>query len=328
MPTNLPPEYYEAEKLYKSAQTPDEKIARLEEMISTIPKHKGTDHLRADLRRKLAKMKESAATRKKTSTSVSPYNIDKEGAGQVVVLGPPNVGKSALVAALTNATPEVSEAPYSTWTPTPGMMLVDNVQVQLIDTPPLNREYMDPEMLNLIRRADLILLVLDLQTDPDRQLEEAVDILEGYRIIPLHRQHLHDMQIGKAFKPLLVLANKCDDEDSVEVYELFCQLADDEWVCLPVSTATSRNLEQMKQRVFEMLGVIRIYSKAPGREPDMTAPFVMKAGSTLEEFAGKIHQDFLENLAFARVWGSTAFEGQMVQRDYVLHDEDIVELRI
>ena len=328
MPTNLPPEYYEAEKLYKDAQTPDEKITRLEEMISTIPKHKGTDHLRADLRRRLAKMKESASTRRKTSTSVSPFNIDKEGAGQVVVLGLPNVGKSALVAALTNATPEVSEVPYSTWTPTPGMMMYENDQIQLIDTPPLNREYMDPELFNLIRRADLLMLVLDLQTDPDHQLEEAIDILEGYRIIPIHRQHLHDMQIGKSFKPLLVLANKCDDESSVDVYDLFCQLADDEWDCLPVSAFTSRNLEKLKRGVFELLGVIRIYSKAPGKEPDLTAPFVMKKGSTLEEFAGKIHQDFLENLAFARVWGSSMFDRQVVHRDYVLHDEDIVELRI
>lgn len=328
MPTNLPPEYYEAEKLYKSAQTPDEKIARLEEMISTIPKHKGTDHLRADLRRRLAKMKESAATRKKTSTSVSPFNIDKEGAGQVVVLGTPNVGKSALVNALTNATPEVSEAPFSTWSPTPGMMHVENVQIQLIDTPPLNRDYLDPELLNMIRRADILLLVLDLQTDPDRQILEAINILEEYRIIPLHRQPQHEMHIGKVFIPLLVTANKCDDESYVEVYELFCELADEEWECLPVSAMTSRNLEALKYRLFEMLGVIRIYSKAPGEDPDFSAPFIMKAGSTVEEFAGKIHQDFLKNLSFARVWGSSLFEGQMVQRDYVLHDEDIVELRI
>lgn len=328
MPTNLPPEYFEVEKLYKAAQTNEEKILRLEELISTIPKHKGTDHLRADLRRRLAKLKEAAATRKKAGTSISPYNIDKEGAGQIVVVGMPNVGKSALVVALTNATPEVSEAPFSTWTPTPGMMKVDNVQIQLIDTPPLNREYLDPEMLNLIRRADMLLLVIDLQADPDRQLKEAIDILGEYRIFPKKLEHLHEMRLGKTFVPILVVANKCDDEGYVELFDLFCQLSEKEWDCLPVSAVSSRNLEQLKWRVFEALDIIRIYSKAPGNEPDMSTPFVMKRGATVEEFAGKIHQDFLKNLSFARVWGSSMFDGQMVQRDYVLEDEDIVELRI
>jgi ribosome-interacting GTPase 1 len=328
MPTNLPPEYFEAETLYKEAQTPDEKVARLEEMISTIPKHKGTDHLRADLRRRLAKLKEAAQTRKKSGGTVSPFVINKEGAGQVVVLGPPNVGKSALLVALTNASPEVSEAPFSTWTPTPGMLHYENVQIQLIDTPPLNRDYMDPEMLNLIRRADLLLLVLDLQTDPDRQLEESIQILEEHRIIPDHRRDQHDSIIGKSFIPLLVLANKCDDEETVEVYELFCEIMDHEWNCLPVSASSGRNLEMLRRRVFKELGVMRIFSKAPMAEPDRSTPYIMKEGSTLEEFARKIHKDFYENLAFARVWGSSLFDGQMVQRDYVLQDGDVVELRI
>jgi len=328
MPTNLPPDYFEAETLYKEAQTPDEKVARLEEMISTIPKHKGTDHLRADLRRRLAKLKEAAQTRKKSGGTVSPFVIDKEGAGQIVFIGPTNAGKSALLDALTNASPEVSEAPFSTWTPTPGMLLYENVQIQLIDTPPLNRDYMDPEMLNLIRRADLVLLVLDLNTNPDLQLEDSIQILEEQRIIPEHRRDQHESIIGKSFKPLLVLANKCDDEGSVEIYELFCEMMGHEWSCLPVSATSGRNLEMLKRRLFNDLGIIRIYSKAPMAEPDRSAPYIMKEGSTLEEFARKIHKDFYEKLAFARVWGSSLFDGQMVQRDYVLQDEDVVELRI
>jgi len=328
MPTNLPPEYYEAEKLYKEAQTTEEKIARLEEMMSTIPKHKGTDHLRADYRRRLAKLKEAFRTRKKSGGMVSPFVIDKEGAGQIVLIGTANTGKSALLTALTNATPEVSEAPFSTWTPTPGMMQYENVQIQLIDTPPLNRDYVDPEMYNLVRRADIIVIVLNLQTNPDSQLQEVIEILEEHYIIPSHREHLHESKIGKAFKPILVLANKCDDESSVEVYDLFCELMEHEWDCLPVSAKSRRNLEAFKKYIFEMLSIIRIYSKAPNAEPDRSAPFVMKSGSTVEEFARKIHKDFYDNLAFARVWGSSLFDGQMVQRDYVLQDEDVVELRI
>ena len=153
MPTNLPPEYFEVEKRYKAARSPAEKAETLEELIGTIPKHKGTDKLRADLRRRLAKLKDSAAQSKKgTSRQESAYHIDKEGAGQVVVIGAPNVGKSALVRAVTNATPEVADFPFTTWAPTPGMMPYENTQFQLIDTPPLNRDYVEPDLMDLIKR--------------------------------------------------------------------------------------------------------------------------------------------------------------------------------
>jgi len=328
MPTNLPPEYFEAEARYRAAQSAAEKIVLLEELISTIPKHKGTDKLRADLRRRLSKLKSSVQTRKGVSRHESPFHIDKEGAGQVAVVGPPNTGKSALVAALTNATPQVSPAPFTTWTPTPGMMAVENIQVQLIDTPPLNREYVKPELLDLIRRVDLILLVVDLLTDPVQQIEDAIAILEENRIVPLRLRDRHAERRRLTFVPLLVLANKCDDEDADEVFEIFLELLDDDWPVLPVSAVTSRNLERLKQAVYERLGIIRVYSKAPGREPDLSAPFVLKKGGTVEELAGKVHQDFYKNLKAARVWGSGVFDGQLVGRDHVLHEGDVVELRM
>jgi len=187
MPTNLPPDALQAEKRYREAETLEDRIATLEVYIGLIPKHKGTDHLRADLRRQLSKLKASAQSGKKTTRQDSAFRIDREGAGQVAIVGVTNVGKSCLVAALTNAAPEVSDAPYTTWEPTPGMMLVDNVQVQLIDLPPLSRDYVEPELLSLIRRSDLILLVLDVQTQPVQQLEESIAILEEHRIVPLHR---------------------------------------------------------------------------------------------------------------------------------------------
>jgi ribosome-interacting GTPase 1 len=180
MPTNLPPEYFEAEKRYRAAQSAADKIARLEELMGTIPKHKGTDKLRADLRRRLSKLKEAAQAKKQPGRQESVYHIEKEGAGTVIVSGPPNVGKSALVAALTNATPEVSEAPFTTWEPTPGMMPMEDIQIQLIDTPPLNRDFVEPQLMDLIRRSDLLLLVVDLQTDPLGQLEDSVSFLRAH----------------------------------------------------------------------------------------------------------------------------------------------------
>lgn len=328
MPTNLPPEAVEAEQRYRAAKSVAEKIACLEEFISTIPKHKGTDKLRADLRRRLSKLKSAAPSQKRTSRQDSAFRIDKEGAGQVVVVGPTNVGKSALVATLTNATPEVADSPFTTWRPTPGMMPVENIQIQLVDTPPLNRDYVEPELLDLIRRSDLILLVVDLRADPVQQLEDTIALLQEHRIVPRHLKDRYIEQRHLTFVPLLVLVNKNDDEDSDEDFEIFCELLEDDWPLLPVSATTNRNLERLKQVVFERLEIIRVYSKPPGKDPDLSAPFVLEKGSTLADFAGKVHQDFFEKLTAARVWGSAVYDGQMVGRDHVLHDGDVVELRI
>jgi len=185
MPTNLPPQYYDVEKKYRAATTPEEKTAALEEMLSTIPKHKGTDKLRADLRRKLSKLRDVSQARTSVGKRLTAYHIDREGAGQVVVIGPANTGKSSLVAACTNAEPEVAEYPYTTWDPTPGMMPFENIQIQLVDTPPLNRSFVESELLDLIRKSDLILLVVDLQTDPVQQLEDTIAFLQKHRIVPL-----------------------------------------------------------------------------------------------------------------------------------------------
>ena len=327
MPLNLPAEAIEAQHRYRDAETVEDKVSTLEEYISLIPKHKGTDHLRADLRKKLSKLKNAAQTRKKSGKQVSVYHIDKEGIGQVVLVGQPNVGKSALVVALTNATPEVAEYPFTTWTPTPGMMEFKNVQVQLIDLPPLNEDFVEPEMLNLIRRADLILLIVDLQGFPIEQLEDSLAILESNRILPIQLCDQPYEGRRPTFVPMLVLANKCDDEHCDQDFEVLCELLEGELPIFPVSATTGHNIEQMQQAVFEQLDVIRIFSKPPGQEPNYSAPFVLEKGGTVGEFAAKVHQDFAKNLKSARVWGSATHDGQMVGRDHVLHDRDVVELK-
>ena len=328
MPTNLPPEYYQVEERYKAAQTDEEKIELIEEMLSTIPKHKGTDHLRADYRRRLSKLKETAQSQKKTGGHTSAFSIGKEGAGQIAVVGHANTGKSTLVAQNTNATPEVSASPFSTWQPTPGMMMIDNIQVQLIDTPPLNRDYLEPEMLQMIRHADMILLMVDVEADLLTQLEEAAKLLIENRIIPLHLKEQYPER-GNKYIPAFVLVNKCDQVEDDEDYKVFCELLDIKWPCMPIATATGRNLDKLKARIIADLQVIRVYSKAPGQEIDASAPFTLTQGSTLADFARKVHKDFYVNLKTARLWGSSAdFDGQMVSREHILQDGDIVELRI
>ena len=328
MPANLPPDYFEAEKRYREANTPREKVACLEEMLTIMPKHKGTDKLRADLRKRISKLKDASRSKKGLSKRESAFSIDKEGAGQVVVLGPANVGKSALVTSLTNANPEVADFPLTTWKPTPGMMPVGNIQIQLVDTPPLNRDYLEPELLDLIRRADLILLMVDLQTDPVQQLEDTVALLDEHRIVPLRFKERYAEVRGLTFIPFLVLANKNDDENTGENYEIFRELLEDDWPMVPISVTSRRNLDEMKRILIQRLEIIRVYSKAPGKSADMSSPFVLKRGSTVEDFAGKVHKDFTNQLKVAKVWGEAVFDGQKVQRDHVLQDGDIVELNI
>jgi ribosome-interacting GTPase 1 len=328
MPTNLPPNYFKIEEEYRAAKTSEEKISLLEEMMSVVPKHKGTDHLRADLRRKIAKLKDSAQVQKKTGRQKSVFHIDKEGAGQVAVIGPANVGKSSLVAALTNATPEVAVYPFTTWVPTPGMMSFENIQVQLIDTPPLNADRVEPELINLIRRADLMLLMVDLQAFPIEQLESTIAFLEERRIVPEHLKEQYTGERRATFIPLLVLVNKNDDESTDGDFEVLCELLEGDWPLIPISVETGRNIEGMKQAVFEKLDIIRVYSKPPGKEPDFSRPFVLKKDSAVEEFAGRVHKDFRDQLKSARVWGSAAHDGLMVKRDHILQDGDVVELRI
>ncbi len=324
MPANLPPDYFEAERLFREAESTREKISRLEDLIRTVPKHKGTDRLRADLRRKLSALKREP--RSKSSTRrVSAFAIRREGAGQVVLVGPPNVGKSALLDALTNATPLIADSPFTTWEPMPGMMAYQDVQIQLVDTPPLNAEYIDPGLLDLIRRADLVLLVVDVQGDPIGQLEESVALLAEHRIHPEQKRDELGPEAG-TYVPMLVLANKCDDESCEELFILFTALLEDEWPMLQVSATTGRHLDLLRERVFEALGIMRVYSKAPGEPPDMVAPYTLPQGSTVAEMAAKVHRDFYENLKTARVWGANVYDGQMVSRDHLLSDGDVVEL--
>jgi ribosome-interacting GTPase 1 len=329
MPTNLPPEYFAVEHRYKEAGTPEEKAAALEELIGTIPKHKGTDKLRADLRKKLSKLKAAAQSKKGVSKHESLFLISHEGAGQVAVIGSANTGKSAFVAAVTHATPEVEAFPFSTWKPTPGMMPFKDIQIQLIDTPPLDREYLEPDLFDLIRRADMALIVVDIQGAPVDQLMHTAQTLVAHKIIPAPLSTSeHAEQRGMINKPCLVLLNKNDDADTDENIDIFCALLDKEWPYIAASTQTGRNLDTLKRELFERLRIMRIYSKAPGKKPDLDAPFVLKQGSTVEEFAGKVHQDFVRNLKAARVWGIGVYDGQHVQHDHVLHDGDIVELHM
>lgn len=328
MPANLPPAYLEAEKRYREAKTPEARVEVLEEMLTIVPKHKGTDKLRADLRRRISKFKDQALHKKGVSKKKIAFLIDKEGAGQVVVLGPPNAGKSALIDILTNASPEVADFPHTTHKPTPGMVPYEDIQFQLVDTPPITRDYIDPLMADLIRRADIVVILLDLYADPLRQFEDIIYILQALRIFPENAPIPEDLNKNPFIKKMFVVANKMDKLEDEEDFEIFLELAEMKLPCLGISARTGKNLMSFVEKLYELSEIIRVYTKAPGKEPDMKSPFVIPRESTLEDMAGKIHKDFVEKLKHAKIWGKSVRDGQMVQKDYVMQDGDVVEMHI
>ncbi len=323
MPANLTPDYLAAEKNFRQAKTPLEKIACLEEMLAVMPKHKGTDHLRADLRTKIAKLTQSLD--KKTATQRATMMIEKAGAAQVAVIGLPNSGKSQIVASLTKATPTVAAYPYTTHSAVPGMMIYENVQIQLIDTPPLGEQPPEWWLLNIIRRADGLLVVVDLSNDPAAQLESVTAKLEEKRIRMGPAEEAADEDAPVNYKKTLVVGNKSDIDIGGEGFRALQESCGERLPIIAISAVSGR-LDALRLRVFEVLDIIRVYTKTPGGKPDMTDPIILDRGSTMEAAATAVHKDFARKMKYARIWGSGKFDGVMASRDHVLQDGDIIEL--
>ena len=313
MPANLPPQYFEAEKNFRSAKNPAEKIAALEEMLAIMPKHKGTDHLRAELRSRIAKLTQLAA--KKSATQRASMVIEKEGAAQIIVIGLPNAGKSQLVASITNASPTVAEYPFTTRSATPGMMQFENIQIQLIDTPPLTPQSIEWWLPHMIRRADIILVVVDLTAAPSAQIEAIIEQLENRKI-----------EIGQ--NKLLITGNKLDLGNASENYTALKNKYGERFSVIAISAKEGTGLEELKHEIYRVLDIIRVYTKAPGKKPDFTDPIVLDRGSTLEDAAAAVHKDFRAKLKYARLWGSGKHDGVMAKRDHILQDGDVIELHL
>jgi ribosome-interacting GTPase 1 len=327
VPTNLPPQYFEAEKVYRQAKSPAEKVEALETMLAVMPKHKGTDHLKADLRARIARLTQEAQRQSGGATRAQLYEVRKEGAGQVALVGLPNVGKSALLDALTDASPKVADYPYTTQLPQPAMMPVDNVNVQLVDLPPIVADATLPWHRALIRQADLLLLVVDLSGDPLDEWATMLNELRRMRIEPVPPGSEPDESVETIQKPSLLVATKADRPDAADVLELLELDVDGRLPVLAVSATDGRGLEALRRRALAALDVIRVYTKPPGKPADRSKPFVLKRGSTIEELADLIHHELRENLKYALLWGASGkFGGQRISRHHQLDDEDVVEL--
>jgi len=326
MPANLPPQYFEAEKRLRLAKNPADKIVVLEEMLAIMPKHKGTDHLRAELRKKIARLTEAAE--KKLATKRASVLIVKEGAAQVVVIGLPNTGKSQLVCSVTNASPTVAEYPFTTQNAIPGMMEFENIQIQLIDTPPLVPQAIDFWLPPLLRRADALLIMVDLANAPEEQMEAITKQLENMRIIIGDVGAKEDSGFITWHKKALIIGNKLDLDNAKQNYAALKNKYGEQFPVIAISAKEGVGLEELKLKIYQLLDIIRVYTKAPGQKPDFTDPIILQRGSRLEDAAAVVHKDFAAKLKYARIWGSGKHDGIMAKRDHILQDGDIIELHL
>ncbi len=331
MPANLPPQYYELEREFKAERDPREKLRLAKELLAMMPKHKGTDKLQADMKSKIAKLTKQIEGGQKSHgvRTSSPHDyIEKEGAGQIVLIGPPNAGKSSLLESLTNAKPMVAEYPYTTREPMTGMMEFENIQLQLIDTPPISDEVYENYMSNLVRNADLVCLVCDLE-DPNMlvRTKYIIDKLDEKRIV-LKAEVTEEPEDPRfSYKKTIICAHKEFEDESGEkrgrletMFPGFAMVA--------TSIIDEESLARFKRTIFNALGIIRIYTKHVGHEVELVDPVILPVGGTVEDAATSIHKDFAQKLKFAKIWGQGKFDGQRVQRDYQLADGDIVEFHI
>ncbi len=329
MPANLTPQYLNAEKRYKEAKTIPEKVILLEEMLAVIPKHKGTEKLQRDIKTKLSKFKKQTFKKDSAAKRGPTYFVQKEGAGQVVLIGHPNTGKSQLLANLTNANPVVAPYVYTTRTTQQGMMPFKNINIQLVDTPPVYDNFMDTWMPAIIRYADIVLLISDLSSpDPMNQIQDIMDILNKNNICLCGKLSDIINDEGKLTKKTIIVCNKDESTETGKNYKIIEELYNKEFSLINVSASENKNLDILKEEIYRNLNILRIFSKMPGKKTDFNDPFVFRKGTTLIEVAKSIHKDFENNFKFARIWGGGKYDGQKVQKDYIINDEDIIEFHI
>jgi len=324
MPANLTPEFEKAQQQFCEAKTIEERIAALQQMLAVVPKHNGTEKLQADIKRRLSQLRRDAQ-KAPVRKGPDPFHIPKSGAGQVVLIGLPNTGKSSLLAAVTDAEVKVADYPFTTVLPQPGMWTTDDVQIELIDTPPLTAEHVPSGLMGTIRNADVVGIVVEAGDSALDQAETVLGVLRNrglaIRSVPANQINRTDPSLRSG----LIIANKADlaGADTVESLKaLYSGTLD----VLAVSAQTRTGLGELFKRLWELLAMIRVYSKEPGKPADLHKPFTLPIGSTVADLARLIHRELPETMKFARLWGHGRFNGQQVPKTELLHDCDIVEI--
>jgi len=338
MPANLTPDYKKAEAAYKAATDPRERLTCLKDMLRTIPKHKGTEHLRADIKTRIKEFTEDIATAKKTGARGGPPTVVRpEGAAQVALVGPPNTGKSALHSRLTGSHSETGPYPFATRFPSPGMLQVNDVSIQLVDLPSISPDHPIPWIGNAIQTADAAAFVIDLScAGCVEQVVLAHQILEDRKIVltshwPADGEpEWDDDRMPDPFTtvlPTVLVANKSDlltdIDDELEILE---ELAGLDYPTLITSAETGEGLDEIGPWLFDRLGIVRVHTKIPGAPADGGRPFTLRVGQTVGDVAMLVHREIAATLKYARIWGTGSFDGQQVGRDHPVRDGDVIEL--
>jgi ribosome-interacting GTPase 1 len=330
MAVNLTPQYLEAEAEYKRARTAAERLECLKKMWSLVPKHKASEKLQAELKTKLSAAREEVEhERKSPKKGGVSYKIPRQGAGQVLLVGAPNAGKSRILTRLTRATSEVAPYPFTTREPHAGMMDWEDVRVQLIDTPPVTADFLEGYLSSLVRAGDGCVLVVDLGDDEGPFAAEAVvEHLAKVKTVLTGQPPADNPDPSIAYIKTLLAANKSALPGAADRLEVVREMFESRFPIHVLDAESGAGLEDLRNAIYRMLQVIRVYSKKPGKPPDMEAPFTCPAGSTVLQLAEIVHRDFGDKLKSARIWGTGVFDGQTVTRDHVLHDKDVVELHV
>jgi hypothetical protein len=229
---------------------------------------------------------------------------------------------------MTHAFSEVGDYSFTTQKPIPGMTKFENIQIQLVDTPPVQMDHIEPGFPNLIRNADALLLLIDLTEEPIFQMEIIQEELNKMKIKVTGRRSIPSLEMGWVSLQTLLVGNKCDAKNAMEAYQKLEDHFRDSFPILPISAKERMNLDELKKEIYQILGILRVYTKIPGKEPDLTEPVILKKGSTVGDVALSIHKDFAAKLRYAKIWGSGKFDGQMVKRDYPVNEGDVIELHL
>lgn len=334
MPANLPPQYYELERQFRAERDTAEKLRMAQELFAMMPKHKGTDKLQAEMKAKISQLKKELAGGVKKGGGPARVeqadHVEREGAGQVVLIGPPNTGKSSIIASVTHAKPLVADFPYTTREVTPGMMQYETIRIQLIDTPPISPEQFETYLLGIVRNADLVCLVAGMDEDDCAdKIQYVIDKLKERRVALTNRPHDPEAieNAGVAFKPTLLAAHKIfEDGAEARLEKLKGRFPD--YPVVGTSILDDDSMAAFRKAVFDGLHIIRVFTKQIGHEADFDDPIILKPGATVEAAAFHLHKDFAFKLQFAKIWGAGKFPGQRVQKTFVLSDGDIVEFHI
>ncbi len=330
MPANLPPQYLKVEDEYRKASTAVARLEKLREMFRLLPKHKGTEKLQSDLKQKISQLRDEQERGKSAGKkSGVSHHVPREGAGQVMLIGPPNAGKSSLLAALTNARPEIAPYPFTTRLPQPGIMMWEDAPVQLVDLPAISAEFVEPWVPNVIRSGDAAILVADLASDDvaDASLEVLSRLEAAHTELVGELPFDNNDETTRHLKTVMA-PSKLDSDGARDRLDIVREWFASRFPINPVSTVTGEGLESLRSATYHLLGVMRVYTKVPGKPADRAKPFTLPLGSTILDLAREIHRDLAQSLESARIWGTGVYDGQACKHDHELHDGDVVELHV